>query len=781
MVAAVTRRAALLAALACALPACQCGFDTSKLDAIACSTEADCAPGMDCVGGTCSRRDCAVAADCGDARVFECVDGRCAARQCSDVVPCPRGFDCVDGACAPSSRCELHAECDDGVWCNGDERCVDGSCEPGELRDCGLVLAPCEVARCDEASHTCRAEPADDGSPCEDGDPCTGPDTCASHVCVGTGNACDDDLPCTPGDCIPGVGCVVDPGACMIDAACWAPGDPNPQDPCTACDPNADPRAWSAGPAGPCDDGDDCTANDACAAGLCAGQAYACDDGLGCTTDLCDGRGGCRQDTNAGACLIDGACRAAGEANPENPCLACDPAVDPAGWSPAALGVPADDGIACTTESCAGGVAVHTPDDAACGGGQVCAVCAGGCATPPSLTVDCGWGEAVPGGAARTCTVRGSADAACLSCTSQLGMTSLARDDFAGCPSLGALGWDVVDGVAPTCDFGGERLEFDYSGVTRLEQYFDTRDLDSVRMCFRMQDVDMAPRDSVAIELDVGVGWNEVWSHGGGPFEGVDYLATTLCVDLDALEPAAADNPNLGVRFVVDTSFALAIIDDIAIDAWDSATIAYPGRVASSDFAGCDLDGWVAGGDGVDCPGTIGANAGLDVLQVNDATSDLTRTFDLSDRCDDIRVGLSTAAHGGFWPRDHTTLFSDRGEGDVQLFNGGAGSRPNDTFFASELVVSHRDPDVRFQPAVTLRFEVEAGAAGATQFLDDVWVDGATCGSGDAILTLGPIVPAGGGNATLTVSSPVQTTAYVGCTWGAAGTPIARDQVVFQY
>ena len=36
-----------------------------------------------------------------------------------------------------------------------------------------------------------------------------------------------------------------------------------------------------------CDDGDDCTEEDACSAGKCVGEAKDCDDGDKCTVDSC--------------------------------------------------------------------------------------------------------------------------------------------------------------------------------------------------------------------------------------------------------------------------------------------------------------------------------------------------------------------------------------------------------------------------------------------------------------------------------------------------------------
>lgn len=766
-------------ALAVLAAGCQCGFDAGKLDDLACSSDADCRPGQYCLDGTCSRRDCEAAPDCGDGFVFDCVDGRCAPVECEGDEDCPRGSGCFAGFCVPGAGpCELHADCEDDVFCDGAERCVDGRCEAGPPPDCGLELAPCEVASCDEETRTCSPAPAEDGAPCEDGDPCTGPDTCTDQVCSGSGDACDDDLACTPGQCIPGVGCVVDPGSCAIEDACWSDGDPHPSDPCLACDADLDPRAWSPGPAAPCDDGNDCTSSDVCGAGVCAGTPYACDDGLACTDDLCDGRGGCLVETTRGTCRIGGLCFADGDPNPANPCEACDPAASDAAWTADDAAVPLDDGIACTTGRCAGGLAEHIPSDAACNAGQVCALCAGGCATPPpTLAVDCGNQANAPGGPGRDCVITGSSDVACLACTAEVGMTSIVRQSFDGCPWIGQLGWDLV-GAPPDCD-EDERLEFIDSGHSELERVVDTRDFDSVRMCFRVLGVDTGNDDVVSVEIDTGGGFDEVWSRAGGPFANTDWVSTVFCVDLVAADPAAADNPALGVRLSVDTSLSITDIDDIAIDGWHSSTIAYPGRVTSNDFAGCALGGWVPGGDGIACPGTVDENTGVDVVEVNDAYSELAQVIDLSDRCDDIRVGFGSSADGGFWPRDYTDLYVDYGAGDDLIWGAAAGGRP-DSFQAVELVLSHRIPEVRFQSAVAFRYELAAGAAGATQWLDDIWIDGATCGSGAGIVDLAAVAPRAGG-AQVAVSADVQATAYVSCTWDGRVSPKAHAPIVFRH
>ncbi len=114
----------------------------------------------------------------------------------------------------------------------------------------------------------------------------------------------------------------------------------------------------------PCDDGDPCTVGERCQAGACAGGTlYACDDGRECTADSCDGKGNCRFELEGGTCLIAGTCREAGEADPENPCAACEPDVDAGAWSPAREGEACEPVLdACTLAprggTCQGGTCV---------------------------------------------------------------------------------------------------------------------------------------------------------------------------------------------------------------------------------------------------------------------------------------------------------------------------------------------------------------------------------------------------------------------------------------
>jgi len=145
-----------------------------------------------------------------------------------------------------------------------------------------------------------------------------------------------------------------------------------------------DPLAASSVPSAPltivqcllseeCDDELFCTGVESCVAGACVSASPPCaDDGLSCTT-TCDESLQVCNSIDAGFCLVDGACRAAAEPNPMNPCQECDP-TSPWAWTdddsnacddasfcngaetcmagacvPSLLGPCSDDGLPCTT------------------------------------------------------------------------------------------------------------------------------------------------------------------------------------------------------------------------------------------------------------------------------------------------------------------------------------------------------------------------------------------------------------------------------------------------
>ncbi|MBI5500555.1 MAG: hypothetical protein HY907_09950 [Deltaproteobacteria bacterium] len=238
--------------------------------------------------------------------------------------------------------CAADTDCDDGHSCNGEERCVDCACLPGTA--------------------------AVDGTACDDGDPCTEGEACASGDCAGGAAicACETDDDCTAHDdgdlcngwlvCV-GRRCLLDPGTvvfcdpsgdteCLVNTCAPGTGD---------CAPQPVREGLS------CDDGNECTAGDACADGACAGGASTCE----CTSDAdcaayedgdaCNGTLHCE----ANACVIDPATIVTCDPGGDTDCRVslCDPADGTCSLVPRADGTTCDDGSACTlAEACAAGV-----------------------------------------------------------------------------------------------------------------------------------------------------------------------------------------------------------------------------------------------------------------------------------------------------------------------------------------------------------------------------------------------------------------------------------------
>ncbi len=343
---------------------------------------------------------------------------------CEGGRPCPEGYTCtpitLDGgaevqqcvptdgqcACRPSwatmnltTTCEITNALG---TCLGTRTCgVEG------LTGCNG--APPAAETCDGVDNDCDGQTDElDGGTCmidNEFGSCPGTPSCGpggQELCEGEGakpeacnaqdddcdgetdeDTCDDGIPCTTDLCTPDGTCVnsLAAGWCLIDGACYAANAPNPADPCEQCLPATATKAWSDANGLGCNDGDPCTWQDTCVAGVCSGTPYACNDGLDCTTDVCDGDGGCLAQVVSGFCLIDGACQPDGATKPGEPCFVCQADTSPKSWYPNDGGS-CDDGDACTQgDTCQGITCVGTSYD--CDDGDACTIDActgdGGC------------------------------------------------------------------------------------------------------------------------------------------------------------------------------------------------------------------------------------------------------------------------------------------------------------------------------------------------------------------------------------------------------------------
>lgn len=290
----------------------------------------------------------------------------------------------------PGAPCAADEDCavfNDANACNGVVVCVEASCEFDAstlvVCDSGADTA-CLANRCDPADGKCKAENRREGLVCDDGRPCTVGDVCAAGLCTaGSVSTCDCESQSDCEDdadlCNGGVRCALEafPYRCVPDTTS-AVSCPTSPAPCavTTCVPKSGKCEDVAAIDGAgCDDGEECTANDACEGGACIGgdDTCACKSAADCP-DLdgnpCTGTWYCDLEAEPGAGEV-----AAGQCKPNLAtvvtCAAdgdttcrknlCSPATGTCGLTPVnGTGTCDDDNVCtdgevCTDGSCVGG------------------------------------------------------------------------------------------------------------------------------------------------------------------------------------------------------------------------------------------------------------------------------------------------------------------------------------------------------------------------------------------------------------------------------------------
>lgn len=217
---------------------CVTGLPVSCDDGIACTADS-------CAGGACAHEldntSCTVASG------GVCTPSGCSYSNCIADVTCVSEDPCMRAACVGNMCLRTPISCSGGQVCCGGV-CAPAGCDDRE--DC--TLDTCDVlAGCIHAFRT--------GS-CDDGDACTGTDHCAQGVCRGVARICPGMDACNVGICLVAGGCTTMPISGVH-----------------------------------CSDGDPCTLNDMCAAGVCTSgvMTTSCGDANPCTTDTCDPSTGC--------------------------------------------------------------------------------------------------------------------------------------------------------------------------------------------------------------------------------------------------------------------------------------------------------------------------------------------------------------------------------------------------------------------------------------------------------------------------------------------------------
>jgi MYXO-CTERM domain-containing protein len=234
--------------------------------------------------------------------------------QCDDGNPCTDDT-CTNGACVHTNNA---APCSTGNPCTAGDTCMGGTCMPGT----GMLCAPPDACHlpgtCNPTNGTCTYMNKPDDTSCNDMNACTQMDTCLAGTCVGTnpmmcappdschmqgtcdpktgmcnnptkpdGSPCEDGNACTKNDtCTAGV---CQPGTMTTCKAMDACHDVGMCDTMTGMCSNPPKKDGAS-----CDDGDPCTQSDVCTAGACAGTAVVCAPMDEChAAGLCDMGGTC--------------------------------------------------------------------------------------------------------------------------------------------------------------------------------------------------------------------------------------------------------------------------------------------------------------------------------------------------------------------------------------------------------------------------------------------------------------------------------------------------------
>jgi cysteine-rich repeat protein len=256
-----------------------------------CHTAGTCDPGS----GTCSNPSKPDGVNCDDGNKCttgdQCRSGVCmsgAAVVCTASDQCHTAGSCNPGTgtCSNPSKPD-GASCDDGSKCTAVDQCQGGQCVGGSPVVCSALDQCHRAGTCDSGTGACSNPARSDGTPCDDGNACTLRDACQAGACVGGAPAnCDDGDPCTTDSCDPVNGCnhvsVSGCRRCNTAADC-ADGNPCTDDAC-----QGGTCVYTNNTAS-CDDGNKCTTGDQCQGGQCRGTPVSCGAADQChTTGICD-------------------------------------------------------------------------------------------------------------------------------------------------------------------------------------------------------------------------------------------------------------------------------------------------------------------------------------------------------------------------------------------------------------------------------------------------------------------------------------------------------------
>ncbi len=484
---------------------------------------------------------------------------------------------------------------------------------------------------------------------------------------------------------------------------------------------------------------------------------------------------------------------------------------------------PCTDGWACTTgETCdgAGSCVGGTPDDGACGSGELCrpeCFPATGCgAAPTLLVVDCPDAVTLPAAASCSVSLDGMAgQTACIDCATEIGPVVIASDDFGdrtgacgtGSWSLltGAACGDRVDDGGPCTPGGGpvtccanastiaatvdgdcrlrsdSRLNCGGSGDSRewrMERTLDTRGLTHIEVCFNTAHDGATDNDGILLTAEDSTHSAQVFCQMGPPvFNAPIDLEWPSCVTLPGW---AADNPALVLRFVMhshDDDDRL-YLDDVVVRGWPSACTPSRSVALEEDFDPCTSilgDGWngwtVTGAP--DCRDMCtGGSPGA--ARANNETWSLSRTVDASSLDGDVRLCFAAGDLGALSSSDRIQVELDAGSGWREAWYWERNWVTGGSCTEICLNLTDLDPASARNPGLRIRFTVQSSDIDSYVYIDDIVLDGAVFCDGTGSAGAGAVSDVGGGSYSLDLSDTAGTQMWAEliCSWDSPPAPV---------
>lgn len=416
-----------------------------------------------------------------------CIDVGCAdasdGTPCDDADPCTADSTCKAGSCQGGvgvCECKTSADCtakEDGNLCNGTLFCDQAShtCKvnPATVVSCPKPAGLCEVASCDAQTGQCSVEALPDNAACDDGKSCTLGDYCSSGKCVsGTVTCvCNADSDCAAyedgNQCNGKLFCNKVKGQCQVNPATIVVCPSGLDTTCSqnVCEPVTGACVLSTSPTTTlCDDDNPCTGSDHCSEGSCVSSVDICP----CSNDgdcagqedgnLCNGTLYC--DLTSKTCKVNPKTVVVCAETSDNPCapIECQPKSGKCVASPVLAGS-CDDGDPCTAPgNCAAGVCQPGPgicqcktsadcaafDDAnLCNGQYFCDTKLGECKINPLTVVDCP--------ASGNACVRNACDPASGACNSTFAPNGAQCEDGIPCTTGDACAGGSCTAGASSC------------------------------------------------------------------------------------------------------------------------------------------------------------------------------------------------------------------------------------------------------------------------------------------------------------------------------------------